>query len=151
MMLASTPSLGVLIGIPIAALILAAAIFVAFISRGTDDVYGDARLTFWGAIAVIALTVVITGIAMWPWQSDYHFWKPINGRVEKISSRFVSAGDKGGTNQRFVVVVNGQPYGVDDTRASLLKVGDIVHLKCKREFVWGSGSNGWGCNWNGGP
>lgn len=49
---------------------------------------------------------------------------------------------------RYVVVIEGQPYGVDDTRAALLKVGDSVSLLCTKEFVWGSNNNGYACNWN---
>lgn len=153
MILADTPSLGLIIGLPVGVGCVLLGITVFFVaghaSWWDEDLLSGKAGRRWGVgIAVVA--VVVTAFAMWPWGHDYHFWKPIDGRVDKISSRFISAGDKGGTNQRFVVVVGGRPYGVDDTRASLLKVGDTVHLKCKREFVWGSGDNGWGCNWNGG-
>jgi hypothetical protein len=149
MIIANTPSLGLVIGLPIGLLCIAGGLAaIRFANRA--DTY-DAPILRWGGTLVVAAAVIAMALSFWPWKWEYHSWQPVDGRVEKISSRFVSAGDKGGTNQRFVVVVGGQPYGVDDTRASLLKVGDTVHLKCKREFVWGSGSNGWGCNWNGGP
>lgn len=88
--------------------------------------------------------------AMWPLAYDYHHWIPVQGNIEKISKRLVSDGDKG-MSQRYVVVIHEQPYGVDDTRASLLKAGDNVSLACKREFEWGvpREANGWACRWRG--
>jgi hypothetical protein len=46
-----------------------------------------------------------------------------------------------------VFKINGQQYGVDDTRAALVKVGDTVNLNCTKQFVFGSTNNGYACNW----
>lgn len=150
-MLADTPSLGLALGTPIAALFVLAGLFVAFVAwNARESEYRDGwRMGVACGIGGALLAIVIYLFCMWPLKHDYHFWVPVQGKVEKISSRLVSAGDKGGSNQRFVVVIKGQPYGVDDTRAALLSVGDTVNLKCKREFEWGSSANGWACRWNG--
>jgi hypothetical protein len=73
----------------------------------------------------------------------------VRGKVQRTSSRFISAGDNKGTNQRFVFVINGHPYGVDDTRASLTHRGDRIHLRCKKEHQWFQrySDDGWACRW----
>lgn len=98
-----------------------------------------------GGLVALLVTVAIFLWAMWPFNSEYHQWRAVNGTVEKISSRMVSSDSS--MSQRYVVVIDGQAFGVDDTRASLLKKGDKVSLKCKRDFVFQS-TSGWVCNWN---
>lgn len=148
MILANTPSLGLLIGLPVAIFFFVAGLVVAKVGRPYDEF--DAKLVYWGGLLVAAIALLAAALSFWPYKWEYHSWASVDGRVDKISSRLVSAGDKGGSNQRFVVVIDGTAYGVDDTRASLLKVGDTVHLKCKREYEWGAANNGYGCRWNGG-
>lgn len=162
-MLADTPSAGLLFGVPVAVLVvivclaLAAVVWVKTLPHERKGGYGNYRYdglggVILGAFGVAIVTVLLTALLMWPWKYDYHHWVDVQGTVQKVSSRLVSAGDKGGSNQRFVVVLNGKAYGVDDTRASLLKVGDPVKLRCKKEYEWGSSlsANGWACKWNGG-
>lgn len=116
-------------------------------SRGYDR--SDGRVFFWTALAVTILVGGATFGFTYPFKYEYHHWVDKKGIVEQVSSRLISAGDKGGSNQRFVVVVNGEPLGVDDTRASLIKVGDSVFLKCKKEYEFGTSlaANGWACKW----
>jgi hypothetical protein len=146
MVLADTPTLGMLIGLPVGILIFAGAVFVAVRARQMDDI--DMPIFFWGGVIVAVIAAGATGAAMWPWKHDYHFWIPVEGNVEKISKRLVPAGDNG-MQERFVVVIDGQPYGVNDTRAALLEVGDHLSIKCKKEFEWGTPAeaHGWGCRW----
>jgi hypothetical protein len=145
--LADTPSLGLVLGLPLA--LLAAAGFLGFavlcrLSYDPNNRYDDSRGFSIAATIVAVLLLIGAGACMWPWEHDYHFWKPVTGRVEKISNRFVGNGD--GTDQKFVVVVGGQPYAVNDTRAALVHVGDVIHMRCKRSWQWAANS-GWDCNW----
>lgn len=149
MILADTPSLGLLLGLPAGLLItLAALAWSAWWWRRGD--HFDGRFLVGSGLAVAVVALILTAICMWPWKWEYHAWKPVTGKAERISKRLVPAGDKG-MQERFVVVIDGRRYGVDDTRASLLRVGDTVSLSCKREYQWGSSDHGYGCRWNRGP
>ena len=82
----------------------------------------------------------------WPLESQYHTYTPTTITVAQIGSRFLGSQD-GGTNQRYVFLdTNGVPYAVDDTRASLVKVGETVTLMCVREWQQ-NGVPGFACNW----
>lgn len=145
------PSIGILVGLPIVVIILAACTIVAWgtkLNTGPMDPYhtSDARIIWWCCWGVAVITLIITAFAFWPYQWDYHHWSNVNGKVQNISSRLIAADH--GTNQRFVFVINNQPYAVDDTRAALVHTGDTVHLSCKREYQWAAQS-GWACRWNG--
>lgn len=97
-------------------------------------------------IVAAGLFVGIFVWANWPLQSQYHTYTPTTITVAQIGDRFISDGN-GGTNQRFVFLdSNGIPYAVDDTRASLVKVGDKVTLLCVREWQQ-NGVPGFACNW----
>jgi hypothetical protein len=107
-----------------------------------------------GLIGVPVIALLCVGawlLFSWPLSYEYHHWIPVKGSVTQTNKRLNSCGD-GCVEQRFVAVINGQPYGIDDTRASLLKPGDKVSLRCKKEYVYGTprGSHGWACNWIGG-
>lgn len=105
---------------------------------------------FLGGALSIALSLVIWWVAMaFTTSGDYHAWNVKEGDVQRVNKRLVSAGEKG-MEERFVVVIDGQPYGVDDTRAALLRPGDFVSLRCKKEFQWGvpREAHNWACRWN---
>lgn len=153
-------SLGVLIGVPLAALLFLVvvgwgAVMFALGMRRKKTGYGNsARMVrdpylIWSgvAIAVVGGLIVAGGFvfAMWPFNSQFHQWRSVHGTVQQISSRLI-ASDKS-MSQRYVVVIDGQQFGIDDTRASLLHKGDQVSLKCKREYQFQSVS-GWACRWN---
>lgn len=130
-------------------LIVSVLALVNWLTAGTRYDRSDGRMFFW---IVLIVTILIGGLtfgATYPFKYEYHHWVDKKGIVEAVSSRLISAGDSGGSNQRFVVVVNGEPLGVDDTRASLIKVGDSVFLKCKKEYEFGTSlaANGWACKW----
>jgi len=149
MIIADTLSMGAVIGAATAVICLA--ICAALIYVGLRMEY-DGAIPFWGGVIAAVATIVVTIFAFWPFKHDYHYWVPKEGRVEKISNRFIKDGDSG-VSQRFVVVLNGKPYGIDDTRASLLKVGDQVRLRCKKEhqFMQPYDADGWACRWGTGP
>jgi hypothetical protein len=131
----------------------AAILFVCFVAAVVGAFAlpegADGRRSFMAVGTAGALATVVVWLwAMWPLKYDYHHWVEKSGRVEKISNRLVSGGE-GVVNQRFVVVLHGQPYGIDDTRAALLHVGDPVHLRCKKEhqFFQPYAADGWACRW----
>jgi hypothetical protein len=96
-----------------------------------------------GALVLAFITQI--GFMMVGYNSDYMAYKPVSGKVEQIASRQIADGK--GMSERFVFKINGQQYGVDDTRAALVKVGDTVNLNCTKQFVFGSTNNGYACNW----
>jgi hypothetical protein len=109
----------------------------------------EGRLAAVGTFAGAGLVVfVITLVSMWPLEYPYHHWVDVRGQVTDINRRIVSTGDNS-ISQRYVVLVRGQQYGVDDTRAALLKRGDPVSLRCKKEhqFMQPHDADGWACRW----
>ena len=102
-----------------------------------------------GFVFVISALVVgfITQVGFMAvgYSGDYLAYKPVSGKVEQIASRQIADGK--GMSQRFVFKINGQEYGVDDTRAALINEGEPVNLNCTKQFVWGSTNNGYACNW----
>ena len=97
-----------------------------------------------GALALLMLLPIV-GLSLIGFNPDYMAYKPVTGQVEQIASRQIASGSSMST--RYVFEIAGQPYGVDDTRAALVKPGDTVSLNCVKEFVWGSTNNGYACNW----
>lgn len=147
-------SFGVIIGAPatIIGILALAAIGVLLHRYQNSDRVDDlaepfarfSKIAAW--VAAAALTVGMF-FGFYPYKAEYHQWRPVNGVVQNIGSRFLNTGDNS-TSQRYVFQINGQAYGVDDTRAALVKPGDTVHLSCKREWQWFS-VPGNGCRWNG--
>lgn len=136
---------GAYVGIPL--LILAALTLVGSILWA---MFGDSDWSpiAWFIAIVAALALGFGLVAYYPFSSDFHKYYPVTGTVQTVDSRLIGNGDSG-VSQRFVVVLkeSGQPFAVDDTRATLLKPGDPVSLRCKREFEFNS-VPGWGCKWN---
>ncbi len=141
-------SYGVVPWLPILIVLVVVLIAAGLIPVIFDGGQGDG-LIFGIGIWVLALGL-IAGILVgyYPYKSEYHRWYHIQGSVTETSSRLVPS-DKS-VAQRFVLVIDGQPYGVDDTRASVVKAGDTVDLSCKREFQFNSES-GWACRWGWNP
>lgn len=137
-----TYTLGTLIGLPIAAiLVIGLIVLAAFAVSGPN---GDPGLSA-GLLAAASAVLVVAGVAWWPWNLQYHRYQLVSGKVAAISSRFV--GGDHSSNQKFVIrFADGRERGIDDTRAALVKPGDVVTLECKRAYKWGS-TPGWDCNW----
>lgn len=96
-------------------------------------------------IALILAACPVVGY--YPYDAQYHRWETVQGQVEKVSSRFL--GDGKSTTQRFVVrFADGRERSCDDTRCSLVKVGDSLALSCKKHWQY-AGQAGWDCNYSG--
>jgi hypothetical protein len=145
------PSLGIIIGLPIAGILLIA-LAIAFFAFGryakTCDQFdrGPALGIKWGSLAVAVVVVAIAAVAFWPYRWEYHSWQTTSGTVQAVSKRLVSTGDKG-MEERFVVAfTDGRQRACDDTRCSLLKPGMTLTLRCKRAYQWGA-TPGYDCNY----
>lgn len=147
-----TPSLGVVIGLPIAALILAVCVVLIVVavrryqwSPGEFEAEGALFLGA-GAAAAALLVLVVTGFTMWPWKAEYHEWRTASGTVAQVDSRTVSDGDHGMTERFVVTYTDRRQRACDDTRCAAVRPGDRLTLRCKRAYQW-SGTPGWDCNW----
>lgn len=141
-----TLSLGVLIGLPVAGLLVLVCLVVIALAvrvRFVDGDWGDAGLLAAAAALAMVAIVAITGFAMWPWTAEYHEWQPVAGTVTDTSSRLL--GDDKSTSQYYAMEINGQTYRCDDTRCATVKTGDHLDLTCKREWQF-AGTPGWDCN-----
>jgi hypothetical protein len=113
----------------------------------------DHALAVCGIVAAVLCVPIILGFWWWGMafttSSDYHAWNVKQGTVEQMSKRLIAT--ENGMSERVVFKIDGQPYGVDDTRATLVKVGDTVSLRCKKDYEWGipREAHGWACRWNG--
>ena len=155
-------TLGVLVGIPISALFIIGltgiGLAIILASRRTAKPRADGThhpFHFWAgefiplgwfSLGIAIVWAGIAAVAYIPYGKDYHYWTPVTGAVEEIDSRLISSGD--GMAERYVFTIDGQPYGVDDTRAATVDEGDRVALLCKKEWQW-QAADGWGCRWGG--
>lgn len=151
-MLADTAGLGIRIGLPISIIFilifLIGTLLFAFAAKregGTDR--GDFFLYMWMLFGGLVITLSISAWSFWPLKREYHWWSDRVGTVQEISSRLAPNGSS--MEQKYVVTLEGDPhpYGVLDTRASLLKKGDRVSLSCIRVYEFGSGDDGYNCKW----
>lgn len=140
--------IGYLIGVPILSLatllLLGGAVSLLVNHLRANDRWNDSHILAGGLALFGVLTAVGLAFVVWPLDSTFHKYYRVTGDVEQISSRMIAV-DKA-MSQRFVVVLDGQPFAIDDTRASLLKVGDPVALQCSREYQY-AGDSGWSCEW----
>lgn len=139
------PGLGIIIGIPFASLFVI--LCVLWIIGGAIVAKDDGPGFLYGGIAALIVTLGITVFCFWPLQKEYHYWQPVEGTVAQISSRLLPSGNA--MEQKYVVTLVGSthPYGITDTRASLLDPGDKVSLSCIRQYEFGSGDHGFNCRW----
>jgi hypothetical protein len=144
MLTAGTIAALILIPLGAAGIALSAVLLKKSFKRDNDEDYWIES----GSIALFAIPMFILpliGLSLVGFSGDYMAYKPVSGQVEQIASRQIASGKAMET--RYVFQINGEPYGVDDTRAALVKSGDNVSLNCVKEFVWGSTNNGYACNW----
>ncbi len=136
-------SLGFWFGVPlmiVGVLILLVLLIGAWIFR---DGEGAMALV---PTCVILVFLVVGVVAYYPFGMSWHTWYRVRGTVQEIGSRQIATDN--GMSTRYVFRIDGHPYGVDDTRASIAKVGDVVTLRCKREWQY-QAEPGWACNWDG--
>ena len=145
-------SLGTLIGLPLGVILLVAGLVIIVRLTVWTHRHPDHRDTSDAGMlrlgVVVATLVIAVGllVGMYPYSSEYHQWRDVSGTAESIDKRLVSAGE--GMSERFVITIDGQPFGVDDTRAAAANEGDTVNLRCKKEWQYAA-SDGWGCRWHG--
>lgn len=134
----------------IALIVAALLVWRGFRDRKDGGYYADGFGWFLSAglvalFAIPAIAAPLIGFGIVGYSADYLTMKPVRGTVEQVASRQIASGKAMET--RYVAVIDGQPYGIDDTRAALIKPGDTISLMCTREFVYGSQNNGYACNW----
>lgn len=115
--------------------------------RGIDS--DLAWLPFAGAgITTLLIAVMLSPVALYPYKGEYHQWRHVAGTVAEIEKRLVGTG--GGMEEKFVVTFTGSPqeWRVDDTRASLVEVGDELTIACRRVWEYAA-THGYVCKWIG--
>lgn len=144
-------SLGILIGLPILSVLLAALVFIFIGTRHwaktADDIDRPLAVGLkWGTAAAVVVTLFVAALALWPFDWQYHSWQKTTGTIQTMSKRLVSTGDKS-MEERFVVqFTDGRQRACDDSRCSLLKPGMMLTLRCKRAYQWGA-TPGYDCNY----
>lgn len=146
----ATWSLGTLIWLPLATLMVAACLagIPAVLRWGGRNEIDRGPSIFAAALSAVAAFLILIGTAfgMWPFKAEYHQWRETTGKVRAVSSRIIPAGERS-MQQRFVVeYTDGRQRACDDTRCTLVRPGDELTLMCKRAYQWGA-SPGWDCNW----
>jgi hypothetical protein len=103
----------------------------------------------WGGRTALLIGILFAAWTFFPYNMDYHSYKPVEGNVSNVANRLITAGDKGGTNQKFVVTFQGsnQPYGCEDTRCALIKKGEPLKLNCIKVWQYAS-VPGYDCRYN---
>lgn len=144
----SHPSIGVLVGLPFAALLFFGFVALAiWASRTPADIWSSfpRKPVVWVLSIVAVFTLAVTAFSFYPFSGEYHSWQKISGTVTSTNSRFLAA--RGGADQKFVVTFNGsgQQFGCNDTRCSTVRKGDELTITCKRTFQW-FGTPGYDCN-----
>lgn len=101
----------------------------------------------WGigllSAGTLVFTIIITAWASYPYDMQYHRYKPVAGVVDKIDVRMLNQ------TQNYVVRLRGDAtaYRCDDTRCALLHPGDRIELNCIRVWEYGS-VDGWACKYH---
>lgn len=133
---------GILIGVPFLLIVLICGVVIAALLLREKDNLGWAFL-----IGTPILVLVLAVWTLWPFSKEYHYWTPVEGTVETVDRRQVVDGK--GMSEKIVVRFEGdtQLYGIEDTRAALLKPGDKTALLCKKAHQWGPSVDGYDCRW----
>lgn len=121
-------------------LVIIGCLFVAV----ADEYARGGALLIGGGVALLGIGSAV--INFWPADPDYFSYTKVQGTIESSDSRLIGRGD--GMTERFVLTIGGQQYGVEDTRAASVDVGDPVGLNCTKEWQWGSDNHGWACKWS---
>lgn len=137
-----TPSVGLLIGLPLTILVVVISLGVGVFYRNSRY-QDDQTLVRAGAFGVLLLTIVVALLCYWPLKTEYHFWKTTKAKVTDVNSRLV--GPDGGETKYVVTLEGVGERGCNDTRCASVKVGDTLTLKCKRVYQWGA-TPGYDCN-----
>lgn len=138
----SSWSLGVLIGLPVAVLLMIVGVAIAVLGSLWDDFTPGMWIVI-GTVIVVC-SIGVTAFTLYPYDAEYHQWRQVDGTVAKIDKRLIGSGDK--MEDKFVVRFegNGQQYGCDDTRCAQVVAGDALTLSCKRAWQY-TGTDGYDC------
>ena len=143
-------SLGLLIGLPIFIIFIAAFIVAGLFLRSysnSADVYDRSMVVLakWFCWGLAGTLVIGALLGFYPYKHEYHAWQNVDGTVTSTNSRFLASNN--GTDQKFVVTFKGsdQQFGCSDTRCSTIREGDWLEITCKRSFQW-FGTPGYDCN-----
>jgi hypothetical protein len=143
--------LNTLIGLPIGILLLAVGLVsLVLVIRTYRRSRDNFDLFFLGGISL--LLAVLPGLllsitSVWTLDGRYLQWRDVSGTVEQeVESRLIPAGE--GMAERYIVTLDGVPFGVDDSRAALLEPGDKVELACHLEWQYAA-NDGYVCRWGG--
>lgn len=140
----------IIVGIILLVLAVATLFFTAVTIKGDSEDRREGPKWILGCLVAIVAVIGATIYGMWPLSHEYHYWIPKAGTVNSLDSRLVPSGSDGTSIEtKFVVSFVEDPtrqqYGVLDTRAAGLKVGDRLTITCKREWQF-SGTDGYDCN-----
>jgi hypothetical protein len=141
-----TWSIGTLIWVPIATLlILGLVAFAVFMFMESELGMG---LGFIAAALAIIIGSALPSIGMYPYKGEYHQWRDVSGTVEKIDKRLI-AHDKSMEDKFVVRFANsgGRQFGCDDTRCASVDPGDWLKLSCKRVWQY-TGTDGYDCRFS---
>jgi hypothetical protein len=98
-------------------------------------------------LGVLVVEFAIVALILFPFQSAYLRYVPVTGKVQQVTSRFLSNGNNSGSTQKFAVMLtNGDIYGCDDTRCSAVVSGDTITMLCEKTWQLG-GPAGYDCQW----
>lgn len=137
---------GTLVGVPLLAIVLVIGIGIGVMllkSSYSGDHGAGLGFLLGTPVAVLLCAVIF----LWPFSKEYHYWTPVTGTVEQVDKRLVADGE--GMSEKIVVRFKDDPqqYGIEDTRAALLKPGDEATLLCKKAHQWGPSVDGYDCRW----
>lgn len=134
-------SLGVLIGLPLAAIVLIG-LFGLGVLFASGKEWGVAA-GFFLAFAVF-LAFLLSPLGYYPYKAEYHQWQPHGGTVASIDKRLMGGSDN--LEEKFVVRFEGSPqqYGCSDTRCASVHPGDRLSLTCKKDWEYAA-VDGYNC------
>jgi hypothetical protein len=122
--------------------------FCAIVWAAVAELFDTPRaLAVLGACGYLLLTVIVTAVGDFPFDMEYHSYREVSGIVSSTNSRLISAGDQGGSNQKFVISYankGNKQFGCEDTRCASVRKGDFLAMKCIRSWQYASNS-GYNC------
>jgi hypothetical protein len=107
---------------------------------------GERGMDFLIWLGVLAVEAGFLALVLFPFQSAYMRYVPVTGKVQQVTSRFLSNGNNGSTQKFAVMLTNGEIYGCNDTRCSAVVPGDEITMLCEKTWQWG-GPAGEDCAW----
>jgi hypothetical protein len=135
---------GTLIGLPLLAVTV---IVIVGVTVWLATAEGPSVLV--GGAGVLIVVLLFGAWGFYPFKKSYHYWTPVTGTVAEVDKRLVRDGE--GMSEKVVIRFKDDPqqYGIEDTRAALLRPGAQASLLCKKAHQWGPSVDGFDCRWGG--